>query len=220
MAVSNSNRGLVLDQVSISKSSKQLIEVNEYIKCGEVLTVMGPSGSGKSTLISFIGGFLNPVFQSSGKVLLNGIDVSNLPANQRRIGTLFQDDYLFPHLSITGNLMFGIPSEISKNERKEIARLALLEIGLEKMGERDPSSLSGGQRARVALMRVLVSNPHALLLDEPFSKLDMARKDQIRQLVFQKAKERDLPILLVTHDKSDAIAAGGQILSIENDLIE
>ena len=95
-------------------------------------------GSGKSTLISFIGGFLNPVFQSSGKVLLNGIDVSNLPANQRRIGTLFQDDYLFPHLSITGNLMFGIPSEINKNERKEIARLALLEIGLEKMGRTRP----------------------------------------------------------------------------------
>ena len=214
-----SNLGLVLDQVSISKSGEQLIDINEHINCGEVLTVMGPSGSGKSTLIAFIGGFLNPVFQASGKVLLNGIEVSKIPANQRRIGTLFQDDYLFPHLSISGNLMFGIPSEFNRNERKAIANQALIEIGLEELGERDPSSLSGGQRARVALMRVLVSNPRALLLDEPFSKLDMELRDQIRQLVFQKAKERELPILLVTHDKSDAIEAGGKILTVGKDSI-
>ena len=214
MEVSTNYRGLNLDQVSISKSGEKLLSVDTYIKCGEVLTVMGPSGSGKSTLIAFVGGFINPVFQASGTIKLNGIEVSSLPANQRRIGTLFQDDYLFPHLSITGNLMFGIPPTKPNSERKNIANQALLEIGLEELGDRDPSSLSGGQRARVALMRVLLSNPNALLLDEPFSKLDMALRNQIRQLVFQKAKDRDLPVLLVTHDENDAIAAGGQILSI------
>ena len=214
MEVSNTNRGLLLKQISISKSGKTLIDVNTHIKCGEVLTVMGPSGSGKSTLISYIGGFLNPVFQVTGSIELNGVDVSKLPTNQRRIGTLFQDDYLFPHLSIIGNLMFGIPSDIGKSKRKILAKQALSEIELEEIGEQDPSSLSGGQRARVALMRVLLSNPHALLLDEPFSKLDMALRNQIRELVFKKARERELPILLVTHDKNDAIAAGGKILTI------
>ena len=214
MEVSNTKRGLLLKQISISKSGKTLIDVNTHIKRGEVLTVMGPSGSGKSTLISYIGGFLNPVFQVTGSVELNGVDVSKLPANQRRIGTLFQDDYLFPHLSIIGNLMFGIPSDIGKTKRKILAKQALSEIELEEIGKQDPSSLSGGQRARVALMRVLLSNPHALLLDEPFSKLDMALRNQIRELVFKKARERELSILLVTHDKNDAIAAGGKILTI------
>ena len=214
MEVSNTERGLLLKQISISKSGKTLIDVNTHIKCGEVLTVMGPSGSGKSTLISYIGGFLNPVFQVTGSIELNGVEVSKLPANQRRIGTLFQDDYLFPHLSIIGNLMFGIPSDIGKSKRKILAKQALSEIELEEIGEQDPSSLSGGQRARVALMRVLLSIPHALLLDEPFSKLDLALRNQIRELVFKKARERELPILLVTHDQNDAIAAGGKILTI------
>ena len=220
MEVSNTERGLLLKQISISKSGKTLIDVNTHIKCGQVLTVMGPSGSGKSTLISYIGGFLNPVFQVTGSVELNGVEVSKLPANQRRIGTLFQDDYLFPHLSIISNLMFGIPSDIGKSKRKILAKQALSEIELEEIGERDPSSLSGGQRARVALMRVLLSNPHALLLDEPFSKLDMALRNQIRELVFKKAKERELPTLLVTHDKNDAIATGGKILKIGCNSIE
>ncbi len=112
--------------------------------------------------------------------------------------------------------MFGLlPAVAGATARKDAVRLALAEVGLDDFAERDPATLSGGQKARVALMRTLLSEPHALLLDEPFSKLDTARRGQVRALVFGEAAKRRLPVLLVTHDPADAEAAGGPCIELD-----
>ena len=209
---------LELQDVQILLDGRELICMSERIESGEVLTVMGTSGSGKSTLLSYIGGFLDPVFSASGTVMLGGRDISKLPAEQRRVGILFQDPLLFPHMSVGGNLLFAIPAIIKgRQQRTALAEQALETAGLAGFFDRDPATLSGGQKARVALMRVLLGEPDALLLDEPFSKLDTARRGIIRQFVLKEAKRRELPVLLVTHDHADAEAAGGRIFELSDD---
>lgn len=207
--------GLTLDAVCIHLGDRPLLSIDTHIAPGEVLTLMGESGSGKSTLLAFVAGFLAPAFSATGRALLDGDDITALPAHQRHVGLLFQDDLLFPHMSVAENLMFAIPQGVPRRQRLELASQALADVSLEGMETRDPGTLSGGQRARVALMRVLLSKPRALLLDEPFSKLDMVRRDQIRHLVFDMARKRDLPVLLVTHDLRDAEAAGGARIDID-----
>ena len=209
--------GLLLDGVEISLGGKALVAVSHGIAPGEVLTVMGPSGSGKSTLLAYVGGFLDPVFTAKGRVVVSGQDITALPAEDRHVGILFQDPLLFPHMSVAGNLAFAVPRAIRGAQRRAAVDDALAGVGLVGLGERDPATLSGGQKARVALARVLVSQPRALLLDEPFSKLDAALRQQTRELVFAKARESGLPVLLVTHDEADAQSAGGDILRIGTD---
>jgi putative thiamine transport system ATP-binding protein len=210
-----SNTQIKLQDVQILLDGQMLITISETINPGEVLTVMGPSGSGKSTLLAHIGGFLDPAFSAMGKVLLNGEDITLLAAEQRRVGILFQDPLLFPHMSVGGNLMFAIPAKIKGKEiRKKLANQALEQAGLNGFFDRDPATLSGGQKARVALMRVLMGEPRALLLDEPFSKLDTERRAQIRQFVLDEARARNLPVLMVTHDHADAKAAGGSVFTL------
>ncbi len=206
--------GLALRDIRIARGEQQLLHIDAQIAPGDVLTVMGESGSGKSTLLAYIGGFLAPVFSASGQVLLDGEDISALPANRRHVGLLFQDDLLFPHMSVVQNLMFAVPQGVARGERRALAARALADVSLAGLEDRDPATLSGGQRARVALMRVLLSRPRALLLDEPFSKLDMALRDQIRDLVFTMARARNLPMLLVTHDARDADVAGGARVNV------
>jgi putative thiamine transport system ATP-binding protein len=181
---------------------------------GEVLRVMGPSGVGKSTLLAFVGGFLDlSTFAAGGDVWIGDQLISNLPPEERRLGILFQDPVLFPHLSVGANLMFGLPRHRlkSRDVRKAVVATALAEAGLEGFVDRDPASLSGGQRARAALLRTILAEPRALLLDEPFSKLDPELRTEFRQLVFRYARERGLPTLLVTHDPADSADAGPMI---------
>lgn len=211
----NGDKALRLDGVAVSLGGHSLIaDLSLTVAPGEVVTVMGPSGSGKSTLLAWLCGSVDPAFAIEGRIELDGIDVTASAPEDRRIGILFQDDLLFPHLSVGENLAFGIPRDVGREERRKRVTAALAEAELEGLGGRDPATLSGGQRARVALMRTLLSDPKALLLDEPFSKLDAALRGRIRQFVFGHAKERRLPILLVTHDPDDASAAGGPVLEI------
>lgn len=179
---------------------------------GDCVTLMGPSGCGKSTLLSFVAGSLDPAFSAGGHVLLDGEDVTGWPTEHRRLGLQFQDDLLFPHLSVASNLAFGLASSVrDRSERKARVEAALAEAGLDGLGGRDPATLSGGQRARVALMRTLLAEPRALLLDEPFNRLDARLRDDMRAFVFAHARARALPMLLVTHDEADARAAGGRV---------
>ncbi|MDR5905047.1 ATP-binding cassette domain-containing protein [Franzmannia qiaohouensis] len=203
---------LEFNQVHIALHGRTLLALDARVAPGEVLTVMGPSGSGKSTLLAYAAGFLAPAFQASGQVLLGGQDVTALPAEQRGIGLLFQDPLLFPHLSVAGNLRFGMPRATPDKAAK--VETALADIGLAGFGQRDPATLSGGQQARVALMRLLLSAPQAVLLDEPFSKLDTALRHEMRQLVFDQLRGAGLPSLLVTHDSDDARDAGGQVIEL------
>ena len=208
--------GLRLDTLEIRLGGRVMVALDAHVAPGEVLTVMGPSGSGKSTLLAAITGALDPAFALSGRILLDGEDVTALPTERRRIGILFQDELLFPHLSVGGNLAFGLPPSLrGRAARRARIDSALQEIGLEGFARRDPATLSGGQKARVALMRTLLAEPRALLLDEPFSRLDAARRGQIRELVFARAKAQRLPVLLVTHDREDAAAAGGAVIELD-----
>ncbi|WP_026379833.1 ATP-binding cassette domain-containing protein [Afifella pfennigii] len=210
-----SGKGLHLDRVVIGLAGRELLALDRSIAPGKVLTVMGPSGSGKSTLLAFLAGFLDPAFTATGRVLVDGEDVTDLPAQERHMGLLFQDPLLFPHLSVGGNLLFGLdPALPGRHARRKAVEAALAEVGMEGFFDRDPATLSGGQKARIALLRTLLSRPRALLLDEPFSKLDAGMKDQVRALVFAEAAKRELPVLLVTHDPLDAEAAGGPLVDL------
>lgn len=208
------DKGLALRDVVITKNGSPMVSLSREIKSGAVLTIMGPSGVGKSTLLAFITGTLSADFSARGVVILDGHDITHAPAHQRRVGILFQDDLLFPHLSVAQNLAFGLRAGGALKARRLKVEGALDEVGLAGFADRDPATLSGGQKARVALMRMLLSEPCALLLDEPFSRLDATLRAQVRDLVFARARARALPVLMVTHDIADAQAAGGEILTI------
>lgn len=216
-ASSPSQQGLVLDQVSLKLGTTTLLDITAAIAPGTVLTVMGESGSGKSSLLDYIAGFLKPDFTASGRIFLNGRDITDLRAQDRHIGLMFQSPLLFPHLSVVQNLTFAIPSQVkSRSERRRRAEDALDDIGLAGFGGRDPAKLSGGQQTRVALMRTLLAEPQALLLDEPFSSLDRNRRADVRELVLSTARSRGLPVVLVTHDAEDAEATAGPVLRIDS----
>jgi putative thiamine transport system ATP-binding protein len=211
-------RGLSLREISIALGRETLVALDAAIGPGEALTVMGRSGVGKSTLLAFIAGFLDGDFSARGHVILNGRDVTALPPERRGIGLLFQDALLLPHLSVAGNLLIGLhPAVRGRDARRRAIDDALTEASLDGFGERDPATLSGGEAARVALMRTLLSQPEALLLDEPFSRLDTSLRGQVRAFVFAEARRYGLPVLLVTHDLADAEAAGGRIVSLDRD---
>jgi putative thiamine transport system ATP-binding protein len=182
---------------------------------GQVVTVMGPSGVGKSSLLAFACGTLPTGLHATGTVAIDAEDISKLPPHRRRLGILFQDDLLFPHMSVGDNLLFGLHASVrGRAARWAAVAGALADAELPGMADRDPATLSGGQRARVALTRVLLSQPRALLLDEPFGRLDAALRDRFRRLVFDAALARGLPVLLVTHDRADADAAGGPVVEL------
>jgi putative thiamine transport system ATP-binding protein len=208
--------GLALDRLAISHGGKHLVEgLSLRIRPGEVATLMGPSGSGKSSVLALICGTLDSAFQWSGRILLDGGDLAPLPPERRRVGILFQDDLLFPHLSVGENLAFGLIERIrDRAERRQRVEAALAEADLAGFAERDPATLSGGQRQRVALMRTLLAEPRALLLDEPFAKLDQNLRQRFRAFVFEHARAQRLPTLLVTHDAADAEAADGAVVEL------
>lgn len=207
---------LELREVTLGLGARRLLgPISLRVPAGQVVTVMGPSGCGKSSLLGFVCGTLDPAFAAGGAVLLDGRDITALPPERRRIGILFQDDLLFPHLSVAENLAFGLPPAVrGRAARRERILRALAEADLDGFADRDPATLSGGQRARIALLRTLLAAPHALLLDEPFSKLDARLRDRFRRFVFEHARRNALPALLVTHDPADAAAAGGSVMEI------
>jgi putative thiamine transport system ATP-binding protein len=206
---------LVLDNLAISLHSKKFIApFSMEIAAGEIVTLMGPSGSGKSTILNAIAGGLAGPFALSGHIFVKGIDLSQIDPAKRRIGRLFQEDLLFPHLTVGENLLFGM-ARGPREHRLALMRAALGDIELEGTEYRAPSTLSGGQRQRVSLMRSLLAGPDAMLLDEPFSKLDETLRGSMRELTFANLAKRATPTLLVTHDKADA-PIGGRIFKIEN----
>jgi len=204
---------LGLESVAVIAGGRPLFApVTLLVGSGTVTTLMGPSGSGKSSLLAYLCGTLDPGLRGQGQVWLGSVDVTSLAAERKRIGILFQDDLLFPHLSVGANLAFGLAPGPRRRQRIEAA---LVEAELPGLASRDPATLSGGQRARVALLRTLLSEPQALLLDEPFSRLDAALRDRFRRFVFGHAAARGLPVLLATHDPNDSAAAGGPVFHLQ-----
>jgi putative thiamine transport system ATP-binding protein len=213
----NTALSLSLRDLRIALPDRELIRhLSIDVAPGQVVTVMGASGSGKSSLLAYIGGFLQAPFAATGEVSIGARRLNDEPPHARRAGILFQDDLLFPHLSVAGNLLFGVPAAVrSRAARRSRVEEALSEAGLKGYGERDPATLSGGQRARVALLRTLLSEPQLLLLDEPFGKLDAVLRSDFRRFVFDHAQALRLPTLMVTHDAADAEAAGGPVVVLE-----
>lgn len=206
---------LEIRNLDVSKAGQPMFaKLNVSVAPGEVFTLMGVSGSGKSTLLNWIVGALDPVFSVRGELWLKGVRRDTLPIESRRIGILFQDDLLFPHLSVGQNLAFALPSRIAAgSERRRVIEVALADVGLSGFHDRDPATLSGGQKARISALRALLAEPEALLLDEPFSKLDAVLRGQFRAFFFDRISQLGIPTLLVTHDPAD-IPLGGTVVEL------
>lgn len=173
-----------------------------YVPDGVVHTVMGASGSGKSSLLGAVCGTLPENFLFEGEIFLHGTRIDQRPLGQRHVGILFQEDLLFAHMTVAENLLFAVPPG-PRLARQACVLQGLQDLEMTNFSNADPATLSGGQRSRVALMRALLAQPRALLLDEPFSKLDTALRARLRHFVFEQVKKRHIPVLLVTHDLSD-----------------
>ncbi|MDV6250779.1 ATP-binding cassette domain-containing protein [Vibrio sp. EA2] len=196
---------LCLENLAIRKNNGDSLfsGFNITVEKGEIVTLMGPSGCGKSTLLDAIAGHLSNEFYYSGSMKLNDETLDSLPAHKRKVGILFQDDMLFPHLTIWENLAFALPNSIKGNARKERAMQALKNISLLKIANSFPDQVSGGQRARIALTRMLLAQPKAALLDEPFSKLDKDLRVQFRHWVVEQLQQANIPTIMVTHGEDD-----------------
>lgn len=179
-----------------------LRDLQLHVAPGTVHTLMGDSGSGKSSVLAAVCGTLAPALRWEGEIRLNGQRIDTLPTRARRVGILFQEDLLFAHMTVRENLLFAVPAG-PQAAREALAAGALADVEMSAFLQADPATLSGGQRARVSLARALLAQPQALLLDEPFSKLDASLRQRMRDLVFGLVRERQIPALLVTHDAAD-----------------
>lgn len=176
---------------------------------GEFLSLLGPSGCGKSTLMKTLAGIL-PV--RSGRIFLDGQDITDLPVHKRGTVVVFQDMRLFPHKSVAENVAFPLKMQgIAKKERLETAARLLEKVQMDGFENRKPGELSGGQQQRVALARALAAQPKLLLLDEPFSALDENLREDMRHLVLQLQKEFRMTVILVTHDREEALSMSDRI---------
>lgn len=192
------------------------------LKPGEIVTFMGPSGVGKSTLLRWVLGEPLADFRITGELSLNGADISQLPIAQRHIGMMFQKGGLFPHLTVKENCLFAQQPRAAhkrKAEQESTALAQLQELGLEDKWQVYPESLSGGQYSRIALLCALLAEPKAMLLDEPFSALDANLREEVRQWAFLQLQSRNIPTLLVTHDRADA---HGRVLTVNkhNEIVD
>ncbi len=196
------------------KESYLTISTNISLEPDKIYAVVGPSGAGKSTFLNLISGFASI---SSGTITWNGEEISNLPPAKRSVSILFQDNNLFPHLSVWRNLALAVTHwpKISRDHEEKL-KAVMSEVGILGLENRKPSQLSGGQQSRVALARVLLQKNKILLLDEPFSALGPSLKDQMLELIKKIAKNKKLLVLMVTHEPADAKKVASQTLVVKD----
>ena len=192
---------LSLNNVQFSWSIEEKFEFNISIKKGEVVTIEGPSGVGKSTLINLISGFLVP---ERGEILWLNKRIDNLQPNERPTSTIFQNNNLFEHLSCFDNVCLGVSSnlKISSREKENINSL-FSELGITKIMERMPNEISGGQEARVSIIRALMTKKPILLLDEPVSSLDQETREETLKIIKNTSEKYNLTLVVVSHHRDD-----------------
>jgi putative spermidine/putrescine transport system ATP-binding protein len=197
---------------AVRKSYKEVVAVERVdleVKRGEFFTLLGPSGSGKTTTLRLIAGFEKP---DSGLIELSGADVTGLPPYDRDINTVFQDYALFPHMSVAGNIAYGLQAKgVGRDEIKSRVAEALRMVRLDEYGERSPAQLSGGQRQRVGLARAIVNRPKVLLLDEPLGALDLKLRQEMQSELKRIQAEVGITFLYVTHDQEEALTMSDRI---------
>jgi len=181
-----------------------LQDVSVQVAAGEIVALLGPSGSGKSTLLKIAAGLQTP---DAGSIWFDGVDISAIPPERRGFALMFQDFALFPHLTVQDNVAFGLVEQRLPKAQARAQALQMLGVfGLNALAQRKVWNLSGGEQQRVALARALVTNPRALLLDEPFSALDADLRHSLRHEFKARIEAAGIPTLLVTHDESEARA--------------
>lgn len=197
---------LEVENLSLTLPDRALVQGLSFrVAPGQVVALLGPSGGGKSTVLDWMTGLLSADIQASGRISLHGQDLADVPCEARRMGLMTQTPLLFPHFDVLGNLKFG-----ARDPNTDFQQV-LSEAGLAGVAHQDVATLSGGQVARVSLLRTLLSQPKALLLDEPFARLDVQLRDQIREFVWQRCP--NIPVVLVTHDEQD-IPSGAQRIEL------
>ncbi|MDU1538379.1 MAG: ABC transporter ATP-binding protein [Paeniclostridium sordellii] len=203
--------------VNLTKSFNNieiLKNINIDINQGEFVTLLGKSGCGKSTTLKLIAGLVNP---DSGDILFDEKSVLNTKTQNREAVIVFQDYSLFPHMNVFENIEFGLKiKKINKNTRKNKVKELLNLVKLEDFEKKYPSQLSGGQKQRVAIARTLAVNPKILLLDEPFSSLDINLRSEMREFVLNLQKSLNITTILVTHDKEEALMMSDKIAVMIN----
>lgn len=208
-----------LENVTLSYGQTVAVpNLNLDIRKGELLALLGPSGCGKTTSMRAIAGLLNP---TGGRILIDGVDVTRMPANKRGIGLVFQSYALFPHLSAFENIAFGLRlKRLPDAEVRAKTEAGMTTVGLTGFETRKPGEMSGGQQQRVALARSLVMEPKVLLLDEPLSNLDARLRLEMRHELQRVQKETGVTMVFVTHDQSEALALADRIVLMNNGVIE
>jgi putative spermidine/putrescine transport system ATP-binding protein len=192
--------------------------VDLQIHKGEFFTMLGPSGSGKTTLLRIIAGFVSA---DSGRVRLNGVDVTREPPFARNVNTVFQDYALFPHMSVQENVEYGLRvKRVARGERRQRAQAALEMVRLPGHGERKPAQLSGGQRQRVALARAIANEPEVLLLDEPLGALDLKLRQEMQLELKRIQREVGITFIFVTHDQEEALTMSDRLAVMNDGRIE
>ena len=210
---------LVLNR--LSKRYGDLTAVQDLslsVERGEFISLLGPSGCGKTTTLQMIAGFVEP---SGGSIVLDGKDVSKVPANKRGLGMVFQNYALFPHMTAAENVAFGLEMQrVGKAERQQRVAEALKLVGLSHLADRHPARMSGGQQQRVALARALVIRPSVLLLDEPLSNLDAKLREEMQLELRSIQRTVGTTTILVTHDQSEALALSDRIVVMNQGRVE
>ncbi|WP_278326920.1 ABC transporter ATP-binding protein [Clostridium acidisoli] len=208
----------LVDIVKSFKNQAAVDNINAEVKKGEFLTLLGPSGCGKTTTLRMIAGFEEP---TSGKIMLDGTDVSNKSPYERDVNTVFQNYALFPHMNIFNNIAFGLKiRKVSKKEIKEKVTRALNLVQLEGFEERFPSQLSGGQKQRIAIARAIVNSPKVLLLDEPLGALDLKLRKQMQFELKHLQRKLGITFIYVTHDQEEALTMSDRIAVMNKGKIE
>ncbi|MBE0475380.1 ABC transporter ATP-binding protein [Rhodoferax sp.] len=210
---------LELRHISQNYGERALLQdINLSVAAGEIVALLGPSGSGKSTLLAIVAGLQQPL---GGSVWFDGRDITRVPPEQRRFALMFQDFALFPHLNVRDNVAFGLVEQRLDKSRARAKALEMLALfGLADHARHKVWHLSGGEQQRVALARALITEPRALLLDEPFSALDADLRASLRDEFKARIQAAGMPTLLVTHDEQEARAMAARAVRLNDGQIE